>query len=145
MATTVSLGKSSTIEEYVSGSDSIKMTYSNLSLNDMMSDNTIEFPTFNVCDDYIEELLSLCKTVELDKESIRRYYQAPKLLASDIYGNSELDFLVMRLNGIYDPKDFTDISTLKLLTRDVLNTCLSKINIANRTFIDTYNENNPVY
>lgn len=144
MATTVSLGKVSTIEEFIDGGDSIAMTYSNLSLNEMMCDNTIEFPIFNVCDDYIDELISLCKTVELDKESARRYYQAPKLLAHDIYANSELDFLIMRLNGIYDPKDFT-FTTLKLLTQDTMKTCLSKINIANRQFIDSYNEDNPVY
>ena len=144
MATTVSLGKCSTIEEFVAGGDSVKMTYSNLSLNEMMGDGMIEFPVFNVCDDYIDELIELSLTIELDKDSARKYYQAPKLLANDLYGNSELDFLVMRLNGIYDPKDFT-FTKLKLLAKATMANVLSKINISNRQFIDTYNENNPVY
>lgn len=143
MATTVSLGKLATIDEFVEEGDSITMKYSNLSLNEMIGDGMIEFPVFNVCDDYIDELISLCKIVELSPEQVRKYYQAPKLLAHDVYKNSELDFLIMRLNGIYDPKDFT-FTTLKMLTVDVMNTCLSKINISNRQFIDTYNENNPV-
>jgi len=143
MATTGNLGKLATIDDFISSSDSIKMKYSELSLNDMFGpDKNIEFPIFNVYDDYIDELKSLAKTVELTDEEYNRYYQAPKLLANDKYKNSELDFIIMRLNGIYDPKDFT-LRTLLLLKPSDLNLCLSKMLISNRSFIETYNQNNP--
>lgn len=143
MATTVSLGKQSTVDDFVNGGDSVSMTYSNLSLNEMMGDDAIEFPIFNVYDDYIEELQDAAVTVELTKDEWLKYYQAPKLLANDKYKNSELDFIIMRLNGIYDPKDFT-FSTIKMLPVSVMNTYLSKIYNGNKKFIQTYNQDNPI-
>jgi hypothetical protein len=143
MATTVSLGKLSTIEEYCEGGDSVTFTYSSLSLNDMIDDNAIEFPVFNVYDDYIDELASMCKTVNLTQEEYLEYYQAPKLLANRVYKNSELDFLIMRLNGIYDPKEFT-FRTISLISATDLSAALSKIKTANKSFIDTYNQDNPL-
>lgn len=141
MATTVSLGRLSHIDDFVDGGDGILMKYSSLSLNDMFDD--IEFPSFNVYDNYIDELKSLCKTVTLTKEEYMKYYQAPKLLAQDVYKNHELDFIIMRLNGIYDPKDFT-MQTIQLPQARILSEALSKIYYSNRKLIDTYNENNPV-
>jgi len=144
MATTVSLGKLSTIEEFASSGESIVVKYSALSLNDMFGpDKKIEFPTFNVYDDYIDEFMDLAVSIELTNEEYRKYYQAPKLLANDKYKNSELDFIIMRLNGIYDPKDFI-MNPIKLLKQSDMNTCLSKILVSNKNFIETYNQNNPL-
>lgn len=145
MATTASLGKQSTIEAFVSGGDSVKVKYSALSLNDMMNDKdlTIEFPTFNVYDDYIDEFLVASMEQELTDEQYRRYYQAPKLLAHDLYGNSELDFILMRINGVYDPRDFT-FHKVKVIDMSTLNDILSKILISNNKMISIYNEDNPL-
>ena len=143
MATTASLGKKSTIDDFVSGGDAVLIKYSSLSLNEMMGDNSIEFPIFNVYDDYIEELKSISSVVELSKDEWMKYYQAPKLLADYLYKNSELDFIIMRLNGIYDPKDFTS-KTIRLVNAKELNTFLSKVYNSNKQFIQTYNQDNPV-
>lgn len=145
MATTVSLGKRSTIESFVSGGDSVKVKYSALSLNDMMGDSDlmIEFPTFNVYDDYIDDFMNAATEVTLTDEQYRQYYQAPKLLANELYRNSELDFILMRINGVYDPKDFT-FRKVKVISMDTLNDMLSKILISNSRMIDVYNEDNPM-
>lgn len=145
MATTVSLGKRSTIESFVSGGDSVKVKYSALSLNDMMGDSDlmIEFPTFNVYDDYIDDFMNAATEVTLTDEQYRQYYQAPKLLANELYRNSELDFILMRINGVYDPKDFT-FRKVKVINMDTLNDMLSKILISNSRMIDVYNEDNPM-
>ena len=143
MATTARLGKKSTIDDFVSGGDAVLIKYSSLSLNEMMGDNSIEFPIFNVYDDYIEELKSISSVVELSKDEWMKYYQAPKLLADYLYKNSELDFIIMRLNGIYDPKDFTS-KTIRLVNAKELNTFLSKVYNSNKQFIQTYNQDNPV-
>lgn len=145
MATTVSLGKRSTIESFVSGGDSVKVKYSALSLNDMMGDSDlmIEFPTFNVYDDYIDDFMNAATEVTLTDEQHRQYYQAPKLLANELYHNSELDFILMRINGVYDPKDFT-FRKVKVINMDTLNDMLSKILISNSRMIDVYNEDNPM-
>lgn len=146
MATTVSLGKVSTIEEFVEGGDTVNMKYPILSLNDMMGDREtglIEFPTFNVYDDYIDEIMDSCVDIELTDEEHRTYYQNPKLLAHRKYKNSELDFIIMRINGICDPKDFT-MKIIKMIPLQLLNQILSKILIANKRMIDVYNEDNPM-
>lgn len=144
MATTKSLANnSSTIEEYVDGGDSVKMKYPTLSLCDVF-DGYIEFPQFNIYDDYIYELKSLSQPIELTDENYMKYYQNPKLLCHDIYKNSELDFIIMRINGVYDPKDFT-FKKINMLTQSDMNTCLSKIYSSNRKMIDIYNQDNPTY
>lgn len=143
MATTKSIADSCAyIEDYVENGDAIRMKYPTLSLCEVFED-TIEFPLFNVYDDYIDELKDMAVTIDLSDEEYRRYYQNPKLLCNDIYRNSELDFIIMRLNGIYDPKDFTS-KHIYMLSQDNMSGALSKIYSSNKKMIDVYNQDNPV-
>lgn len=143
MATTRSIADNCAyIEDFTDNGDSIRIKYPTLSLCEVF-DGVTEFPLFNVYDDYIDELKDLAQLVELNDTEYRRYYQHPKLLCNDIYRNSELDFIIMRLNGIYDPKDFTS-KKIYMLSQDNMNTVLSKIYSSNKNMINIYNEDNPI-
>lgn len=138
MATTIP-SQCATIDEFIEAGAVVRITYSALSLIDQLID--VDFPSFNVIDDYMDDIKSEAIEVELNDEEARKYYQAPKLLANDIYKNSELDFIIMRLNGIYDEKDFV-FKKLYLVRVDTMNTLLSKILNAEKKYIDDHNAAN---
>lgn len=135
MATTIP-SQCATIDEFIEAGAVVRITYSALSLIDQLID--VDFPSFNVIDDYMDDIKNEAIEVELNDEEARKYYQAPKLLANDIYKNSELDFIIMRLNGIYDEKDFV-FKKLYLVRVDTMNTLLSKILNAEKKYIDDHN------
>lgn len=91
--------------------------------------NNITFADQSVIDFYIKELRNSCKKVTgLTAEEISRYKYRPDLLAFDVYGSVQLDFLVLLCNGIIDPKDFNlKKSYIMLPTKDYLGSILSAI------------------
>lgn len=133
--------QTTTVEDFIDSSNSVSISYEALSLLNILKDEDISMPVFNVVDDYIEELLSYSNTCTLSEAQFLQYYQAPKLLSRYLYNNSELDFIIMRLNGIYDVKDFT-MRKIRLISRENMNMILSQIYNANKRFIDEYNERN---
>lgn len=133
--------KSVTIESFIECSDMVRISYNNLSLREIIKDgdNTIEFSIFNILDDYIDEFKEQAKAVELSDDAYLKYYQAPKLLAYDLYKNTELDFIILRLNGIYDDKDF-DMRTVYLLESSVMKSLCSQLYNAEKNLMNTYND-----
>lgn len=133
--------KAVTIEEFIECSDLVRISYNNLSLIQTISDDdtNIELVMFNVLDDYIEEFKERAKLVELSDEAHLKYYQAPKLLSYDLYRNTELDFIILRLNGIYDDKDF-DMKKVYLLESTDMKDLCSQLYNAEKSFINSYND-----
>lgn len=94
-----------TLEDFVSLKDQDELTYRNLSI--LRFKFGIEFAEDNIIDYYMNELRSICtKTDEISFEDRVRYRYAPDLLSYDVYGTTQLDWLIMLCNGIIDPKDF---------------------------------------
>lgn len=129
-----------TVDEFIEASESMSITYNSLCMSNLLKDEDISITIFNVIDDYIDEILEYANPVALSREDYDKYSQAPKLLSYRMYGTTEFDFIIMRINGIYDPKDFT-MRKLKLLNKVDLTTILSQIYNANKKLIDVYNEN----
>ena len=129
-------GKTSTIAEFISFKNSDDISYNNLSFRDKY--DSIIYPIKNIIDDYIDELKELIVVVTMSKEEFLKYKYKPKILANDIYGNGELDFIIMRLNDICNAKEF-DIQTVNLIKNDDLDDFLTAIYNANKEDIDTYN------
>jgi hypothetical protein len=77
----------------------------------------------------MKELRAICsKVTEFTVADIDRYKYFPDILAYDIYGNTQLDYIVMLCNGIIDPKEFDfSRSTLYLPAKSVLNQFLTEI------------------
>ena len=129
-------GKTSTIAEFISFKNSDDISYNNLSFRDKY--DSIIYPIKNIIDDYIDELKELIVVVTMSKEEFLKYKYKPKILANDIYGNGELDFIIMRLNDICNAKEF-DMQTVNLIKNDDLDDFLTAIYNANKEDIDTYN------
>lgn len=99
--------KTSTVEEFINAGISDEMTYNNFSIlfKSSQQDNII-LSANNIIYDYMDEIKPYIVNVSLSEEEYIKYRYKPKLFAYDIYGSTELFFVVMAVNGIYDIKDF---------------------------------------
>lgn len=127
-----------TIEEFVEIGDAVTLSYNNLSYLETLSSGTIDAPIFNVIDDYLPELKNLSVTVNFSDAEYAKYIYKPKLLAQDIYNNTELYFIILAINGICDVKDF-DKKKFKLIKPTDLNEVITYIYNANMELINLYN------
>ena len=55
----------------------------------------------------VEELKSQCISVQFSEEELKKYKYNADLLAYNLYGSVQLDFVILLLNDMYDPKEFT--------------------------------------
>lgn len=105
MATISNPAKTYTIPDFIEQGQSDDLTYTNFSI---IRNSTIgEFADINILDFYISEIKSICLRVEtFSEDEISKYKYFPDLLAYDIYGSTQLDFILLIVNGIVDPKEF---------------------------------------
>lgn len=113
-----------TVDQFINLKMSDEMTFRNFSILEVVEG--LELYDHNLVEDYLEELDSICAPVELDTEQYGKYKYAPDLLAYDIYGTTQLDFIILYANGIFDPKDFI-MKTVKLPYARLLREYLSEI------------------
>ena len=126
-----SVDKTSTIEEYINaGAGTPTITWYNYSVLQpkRSTDNKAEFQLEidNIINDYLDILHDNEEKVELTQAEQLKYYYNPELLAFDIYGTTELDFVILKMNGMVDPKEF-DLPKIKLVKKSVLVDLLSNI------------------
>jgi len=94
-----------TLTDFIKMGSQDESTYRNFSILSYRMET--EFVDQNILDYYIDELKALClKITKFDNDQIIKYRYSPDLLAYDIYGSTQLDFIVLLCNGIVDPKDF---------------------------------------
>lgn len=134
------------IEDFIAaGEDSAIISYYNFSILQVeySKDKTlrIDFTIDNLINDYMDVLKENAKKVKLTDQEKIKYYYNPDLLAYDIYGSTELDFIVMQMNGIIDPKDF-DMPTLKLLYKSDLVNIMNRIYSAENRYLSANREQN---
>lgn len=128
--------KSYTVEQFITFKDDDTASYNNLSFRDKY-DNII-YPIKNIIDDYTDELNELLVDVVMSESEFLKYKYRPKLLAFDIYGNAELDFLILAMNGICNMKEF-DSKNIKLIKNKDLDSFITSIFNANKDDLDIYN------
>jgi hypothetical protein len=108
-------------------------TYYNFSIIEKINDVT--FTDHNLIDEYIDILIPTCKNVDLSDEEYKKYKYAPDLLAYDVYGSTQLDFVVLAVNNMIDPREFTN-KRIILPMSSVLSVFLSEIKNANAGYIE---------
>ena len=126
-----------TVEEFIeSNAGSKSINYYNFSIlqQEEVSGETLQLLDMNIVDDYIDELQSVCVNVQLSDKELMKYSYNPGLLAYDIYGSTELEFVILKINGVIDHKDF-NFPTIKLVEVSVLDDILSTIYSAESKFI----------
>ena len=120
--------KTYTIEDFIDMKSQDEITYINYSI--LANNNNITYTDQCILDFYLKELKKMCLEVtEFTQEEINKYRYAPDLLAYDIYGSTQLDFIVLLCNGIIDPKEF-DLSRGKIY----LPTLIDLTNFLSETF-----------
>ena len=121
-----------TINEFIAQKDQDEISFRNFSTFDLI--NGTEYLIKNVIDDYMDELLSICIDVDLTREQYVRYKYSPDLLAYDIYGSTQLDYLIMQINGVIEPRDF-NFKKLKLPYASQLSAFLNSVYNSETTYL----------
>lgn len=135
-----------TVQEFIdSNSGSRSVNYHNFSIlnQEKINNETLQFIDMNLVDDYMDELRDISVDVQLSRKELLKYSYNPGLLAYDIYGSVELEFIILKLNGIIDPKDF-DFPTIKLIEINSLQEIMSSIYNAEIKFIKYNRESNGI-
>lgn len=125
-----------TIQEFIVAGENITISYDKLSFKEKFGD--IEYPMFNVLNDYIYEMKLLAKEVTFTDTEFLRYKYRPKLLANDVYKNSELDFIILVLNNMCNVKEF-DNQKIKLFNISDMTDFVQSLYNAEKENIEIYN------
>lgn len=123
----------STIDQLVSSGKNVILTYNNLAILEKIEH--MYLPVDNIIYTYIDELKKYIIPIRLSEMELVRYKYKPKLLAFDVYGSTDLYFVIMVLNGIIDVRDFT-MSTINMFKKEHMNTLMSYIYNAEKAYID---------
>jgi hypothetical protein len=121
-----------TLEQFISMKNTDDMTYNNFSIYGLIDGQQIL--ESNLIDEYLDELYKICSPVQLSVDEQKNYKYAPDLLAYDVYGSVQLDFIVLASNDMVDPKDF-NLKKLKLPTASRLREFLNEVYGANSNWI----------
>lgn len=94
-----------TWEQFINQGSSNEYTFDTFAIKHKIQGYAIADCT--VLDYYLPEILQNCvKVTEFSNEEIVKYKYCPDLLAWDVYGNTQLDFLILMCNDMCDPKEF---------------------------------------
>ena len=100
----------------------------------------IDYVVHSVLDDYLQDMKEKAIECTLSKAERDRYFLKPRILSSDIYGTTELYYIILRINDMWSPKQFTlDNNKLKMLTKDNMKEFLSAIMRVESKDIESYN------
>lgn len=108
--------------------------YSDLSIFEKSIDGKGLLLTYNVLNDYIDEILDYVIDVRLTNKEFIKYQYNPKSLAYDLYGSTEYYYIILFLNGMTNIKEFNK-HKLKLIRPNILASILSAIYTSESDFL----------
>ena len=126
-----------TLADFIASGKMNTVDYDQFSYKDLVSNGT-EVSILNVVNDYMREIKDVAVKVELSTQEYLKYRYKPKLLCRDVYGNGEVYYVIMLLNGRIDVKDF-DVHELLMLRKADMNTLLTQIYKAEYKWMKEYN------
>lgn len=138
--------KCSSIEDFIAtGEYGASITYYNFSILQVerSEDDSFEihFTIDNVINDYLDIIKEAATNIQLTPAEQRKYFYNPDLLSYDLYGTTELDFLILIMNGILDPKEF-NMPNILLLGKNELTKIVGRIYTAENRYIKMNREEN---
>lgn len=134
------INSTSTLEDFIAMRKNDTVTYYDLSiLAKSLTNPDLIYSESNILDTYMDELKKLAVTVELSPEDYSKYKFRPKLLCYDIYGMTEMYFIIMALNGICSIKDF-NFKKIKLLYKNDMFEFVNSIVAAEQNYISLNRE-----
>jgi hypothetical protein len=130
-----------TLEDFVKMQVSDQLTFRNFSTIAVV--NGVELTDKNLIEDFLPELMKDAIDVDLSRDEYIKYKYAPDLLAYDVYGSVQMDFIILYMNGIIDPKDF-DFKTIKLVRSSILKQFLNHVYGSQRYILENNKYENGV-
>lgn len=128
--------KTYNVAQFISMRSTDSNTFYNYSVLNYL--NGTEYAITNILYDYQDELDKLTVRLRLTDKDFIKYRYRPSLLAYDIYGSEECDFIIYILNGILSPREF-DFKLVKIILPSDLPEILGRIYSANDEFINKIN------
>lgn len=120
----------STIRDTIELGKELEITSNTLHYKKVITNSNNEkfiFSISSIFDKYYELMKERTMTIELTDDEYRKYIYKPKLLSLDLYGTTELDFLLLRLNNMTSCIYFNK-QTFKVFDKDIT-TLLNEIMI----------------
>lgn len=129
------------IQAFINDKPIISTDYATMSFTEERE--RIQFAVGNiVTDDYYPELKAKCVRVHLSDDDIMKYKYRPKMLAYDIYDNTELYYVILRVNDLYNVKDFNlSKKYIYLPSKKILKEFLADVHNFDIRNIRTFNSN----
>ena len=138
MLSTSKVEETYTVEDFIElGKEIDDIQYYKFSILAKATDdveNPILYAEHNVLYDYADELKKLSKIVVMTDEEYNKYKYKPKLLAYDLYGSTELYFVILFINGTCNVKDF-DKRRINLIHKSTMTELLQSIYNAESNYI----------
>lgn len=126
-----------TLSDFISSGKMTTVDYDAFSYKDLVSNGT-EVAILDIVNDYMREIKEVSVKVKLSTAEYLKYRFKPKLLCRDVYGNGEVYFVIMLLNGRIDVKDF-DTDTLLMISVANMNSLMTSIYNAEYKWMQEYN------
>lgn len=136
-----------TLNQFIEMKDIDKLVYRRYSIMQRsLTNEELVYCIDNVIYTYMEEMNARRKIVSVTETERIKYAYKPKLLAYDIYGSTELFFLLLALNGMCNLKQF-DLSERRFfaLTPQDASTYMSNIYNAESEYIRLNRSNLGIY
>ena len=122
--------KTYNLSDFIDMKDNDNFTYSTLAVfMYSIDDKTVIYSSDNVIYHYREELKAASVPYTFTDKEYRKYAYRPKLLAYDIYGSTELYFILLAINDTCNIKDFNK-RTINILYKQDLSRLLNQISLA---------------
>ena len=119
--------KTHTIEDFIDMKPNDNFTYATMALYmQSIVDKTTIYSSDNVLYTYLEDIKSFSIDYTFTEEEYQKYKYRPKLLAYDIYGSTELYFVILAINDTCNIKDFKK-RKIRLLYKSDLSDLLNRI------------------
>ena len=136
----VEIGDTHTLQEFIALNGSLSNRFDHRSFCMIEKRNGVDYPIYNVLDDYLPELKEMAKTITLTSQERDTYMYSPKLLSYKIYGTTLWYHVILRLNNLCNIHEFTiPTSKLLLVPTKLLKESLSSIYSSNKVAIKQYN------
>lgn len=128
------------VEDFIDMQENDSFTYATMALYmQSIVDKTIVYSSDNVLYDYLEEIKGKAVDYTFSDSEYMKYKYRPKLLAYDIYGSTELYFVILAMNNTCNIKDFNK-RTIKMLYKSDMSDLLNAIVSAEKNRISLNRE-----
>lgn len=136
----MTMGKNPTVAEYIADYNSEELVCSAFYLKQVFVSNANKKMLVNFSNlviKYMPELKELKVKIELSNQEYAKYKYNPKVLSHDIYGTTELWFLILEANEMHSVVEF-DSRTIYLFRTDIVEKLTRILNL--ETESKDYNE-----